>query len=132
MYADNGDGFPGALLLDAGTVDISAATGEKDLAINLTLPAGLYWVGGGGQGSYTNASRPNVRCIGPGLVPWVPGGMLGTNINYACIAQQGVSGAMPATWPTVFDNNTSSPSASPPGTWQCYGNMHRVSMRCSA
>jgi hypothetical protein len=44
VYRDNG-GIPGALLLDAGVVS-AAASGAKEVAISLALPAGLVWVGG--------------------------------------------------------------------------------------
>ncbi|MCK6470879.1 MAG: hypothetical protein L6R28_03955 [Planctomycetes bacterium] len=43
IYADDGNVYPGALLLDAGTVDVSTA-GFKALDISLSLSPGLYWL----------------------------------------------------------------------------------------
>jgi hypothetical protein len=43
IYSDNGTVYPGALLVDAGEVDVGA-TGVKSLTINQTLTAGLYWL----------------------------------------------------------------------------------------
>jgi hypothetical protein len=43
IYADNGSGSPGALLLDAGTVD-SSTTGVKGIEITQPLVPGLYWL----------------------------------------------------------------------------------------
>lgn len=42
IYADD-DGNPGALLLDAGTVD-TTSTGAKEIAVAETLDAGLSWL----------------------------------------------------------------------------------------
>ncbi len=43
IYADNGDIYPGELVIDAGEVDTST-TGTKVRAIELTLDTGLYWI----------------------------------------------------------------------------------------
>lgn len=43
IYADDGDGYPGSLLLDAGTVS-TTTTGWKEVAINITLEPGVYWL----------------------------------------------------------------------------------------
>jgi hypothetical protein len=49
VYADNGNIYPGQLVLDAGEVDVSS-TGLKELTINLKLKAGkLYWLAFVGQ-----------------------------------------------------------------------------------
>lgn len=42
IYSDTGTAAPGALVLDAGTID-STATGVKQITVSLTLPRGLYW-----------------------------------------------------------------------------------------
>lgn len=42
LYADTGEVYPGALVLDAGEVTVDVL-GERFLAISLTLTAGLYW-----------------------------------------------------------------------------------------
>lgn len=43
IYADDGTVYPGALILDAGTVSL-ATTGSKEIVIDETLAAGLYWL----------------------------------------------------------------------------------------
>lgn len=43
VYADNGNVYPGNLILDAGEVD-TGTTGVKTLSITLTLSPGLYWL----------------------------------------------------------------------------------------
>lgn len=43
LYADNGEGFAGALILDAGTVD-STGTGVKEITVSQAVSAGLYWL----------------------------------------------------------------------------------------
>lgn len=44
LYADNGDGYPGDMIINAGSFDCST-TGVKELVFPepLALPAGLYW-----------------------------------------------------------------------------------------
>lgn len=44
-------GFPGALLLECGTIDTTGANGVKELTISQALPKGLYWVGAVSQGA---------------------------------------------------------------------------------
>jgi len=43
IYKDNGSFMPGALVLDAGTVDTST-TGVKEITINQALEPGIYWL----------------------------------------------------------------------------------------
>jgi len=42
IYADNGSGSPGSLVLDAGTVQINS-TGIKTITVSQSLPKGIYW-----------------------------------------------------------------------------------------
>lgn len=46
IYADNGAGYPGALVLDAGTIDGTSQT-VQDITLGAAQPLsrGLYWVG---------------------------------------------------------------------------------------
>ena len=43
IYKDNGEGYPGQLVVDAGTFDTST-TGWKYNSIDVTLEPGLYWL----------------------------------------------------------------------------------------
>lgn len=57
-------GYPGALLLDAGTIDAST-TGFKEITISQLLSAGKYWFTGTSQ----IAGPINVRCAAGGRNP---------------------------------------------------------------
>ncbi len=50
LYLDTGDAFPGALLLDAGTVATDTA-GDKEIIISQAVPAGVLWLAGVPQGA---------------------------------------------------------------------------------
>jgi len=50
IYADNGSGYPGAKVLDAGTVATDTAAGFKQIAISQALDPGLYWLAAVAQG----------------------------------------------------------------------------------
>jgi hypothetical protein len=59
IYADNGNSYPGALVLDAGAVDTSTI-GVKIITINQTINPGLYWLVAVGS------SAPTIRCFAVG------------------------------------------------------------------
>jgi len=44
IYADNGNVYPGALVLDAGTVLTGGATGIREITVSLNLTPNLYWL----------------------------------------------------------------------------------------
>ncbi|HEX8693389.1 MAG TPA: hypothetical protein VF746_13275 [Longimicrobium sp.] len=50
VYADGGDGKPGALLFEAGTVD-STSNGVKAITISQTLDPGVYWLAAQPEGA---------------------------------------------------------------------------------
>lgn len=58
LYADD-HGYPGALIIEAGTID-GSSTGGKDASISLTLEPGVYWTAlqaeGGGPSIRTGTS----------------------------------------------------------------------------
>lgn len=91
IYADNGtDGQPGALIVDGGTVAVTA-TGFKEVTLGapVTLQPGIVWVGGSSQGGpttgaalqYTMSNMPGMHCTS-GAYP-------------AAYTQAGVAGALP-------------------------------------
>lgn len=94
IYKDDGSGgVPGALLLDAGTVTITA-TGTQVITISQTLVPGRYWLGF----LYTHTTVPTTTlqvsqiATGPSI-----GGPAGITTIYRCWSLSGVSaGAMPA------------------------------------
>jgi len=50
IYSPTSAGLPGALLLDAGTIDLSTATGLKALTISQAISSSYYWLAGVQQG----------------------------------------------------------------------------------
>lgn len=98
LYTDDGSGcFPGALVLDAGTID-ATVTGPVTLAPAnpIMLEPGRYWIGGAVQGGATTA--PVVRTInnnGAITMPLTTNAV--TNFNLGA-AMNGVTGAAPAAY----------------------------------
>jgi hypothetical protein len=72
IYQDNGSGVPGALILDAGTIDAST-TGQKSITISQSL-SGLIWLAAveqGGSGGaqlfmYPNLDMSDLKVTGTG------------------------------------------------------------------
>jgi hypothetical protein len=98
IYADNGNSYPGALVVDAGQIAGDSAT-VQELTIAVTLAAGLYWVGGAVQSVVT--TQPTMRTINN----WTPPVPLsaGTSAPSAGALQIGytqssVTGALPANY----------------------------------
>ena len=94
IYADTGALQPGALLLDAGTID-GATVGVQEITINQTLPAGVYWVGAVVQAVTT--TQPTLRTTGQGPyalpVPGTPAaGLVAAGYTHGVA----VTGAAPA------------------------------------
>lgn len=80
MWRDDGAG-PATLILDAGTVPLDTATGRKSPAgFSLTIPPGLYWVGGAGQ--VAGATRGSIsRVAAPYAWPEAASVIIGKGIN---------------------------------------------------
>lgn len=90
LYYDDGTGVPGALALDAGTIDGTSATAQE-INVNLTLPGGLYWIGSVVQGAAL--TRPTTRQL---VGPVVPVSNLNSTSNMGrCYLQSSVTGALP-------------------------------------
>ncbi len=94
IYADNGNVYPGSLIIDAGAVD-TGTTGVKALTINVTLDPGLYWLV-----AVSNAA-PTIRAFAVGsLIP-----VLGYASGLGTAASFGYSvaftyGTLPSTFPS--------------------------------
>lgn len=106
VYADDGSGYPGALLLDAGTIDGASATVQQaTIGSPLVLTPGLYWIGAALQGS--PGTQPTVRTLAGTWTPPVP--ILGTTSapaasdSYAGYRETGVTGALPSNFSTTSD-----------------------------
>jgi hypothetical protein len=102
VYADNGNAYPGALVLDAGTIAGDSATAQQ-VTCALTLAPGLYWIGGAVQAVTT--TQPTVRIVGAfaPTSPLISGTSIpGANAVVQCYAQTSVTGALPATFSTTI------------------------------
>lgn len=100
IYSDT-NGEPGALVLDAGTIDTST-TGVKTITINQQLTAGLYWLVAASN-SATHAFR--VPAIAATLNVFGVASSLGTAVGthfYAAFTY----GTLPSTFPTPTEGTT--------------------------
>jgi hypothetical protein len=104
IYADNGNCYPGALLLDAGTIDVTGV-GAKKIAINQALSANtLYWL------VIVCAATPAIYCIPVAAVISILGhpSALGTAQNAGLYVAQ-TYGALPGTFPSSPTMITAAP-----------------------
>jgi len=110
IYADNGNGYPGSLLLDAGTINGDSAT-VQEITVSQALTPGLYWFGGAVQ--VVSTTQPTVRT--QGSVPNVPlaftfGSTIpGAGASICGYTQTGVTGAFPSTFTTTVNVATTHP-----------------------
>jgi hypothetical protein len=106
VYADDGTGYPGSLLLDGGSISTGtgnagtvATGGTPGVYMNtgitpLALAPGMYWTGGAVQGvAVTQPTMRTAQFIQFAGANNVLPGTGATSIGYA---QSSVSGAMPA------------------------------------
>jgi hypothetical protein len=104
IYADNGAGYPGALVLDAGAIPATVAhVGIPQLAaLAEALPPGLYWLCVAGQGSPT--TQPTLvagtnNSVMPSVFSPLGAGNLSTTGAYQGYGLTGVAGALPNPFP---------------------------------
>lgn len=95
IYIDD-EGRPGSLLLDAGTIDLSTATGIKSITISQSIVAGYYWLASVRQGPTNTATMTTAAgdLQKAGVESWdeVAAADLGC---IPVMAQTSVSGALP-------------------------------------
>ena len=92
---DNDDGYPGNLIVDAGTVDTST-TGLKEITISEELTPGLYWLCAAHQGAGTGTVVVVGHDSSTSPIPVPSTDYLGFNCG-AWKDAAGPSGALPAT-----------------------------------
>lgn len=93
IYVDDGDSYPGPLVLDAGTVDVSAI-GIKEIVINQPLYENLYWLSVLAQVDFNITSNILSR--------YQPSGQGAATVDtqgYACYRVNVVWGALPDPYP---------------------------------
>lgn len=109
IYRDDGTGFPGALLLDAGTIDATSATVQQ-ITINQVITPGVYWIGGAVQGAPT--TQPTVRNVSTFAhsgVGTAGGSAAVPNQGLVGYSQAAVTAGLPATFTTTVTIGGSAP-----------------------
>lgn len=109
IWLDNGNAYPGALLLDGGVIAGDSAT-VQDLTVSALLPSGLIWIGGAVQVvvttqptvRITNAVTPPVFCVGATTTPTA-------NLQPIGYSQASVTGAFGATFSSTVATTGSAP-----------------------
>jgi len=91
IYSDTGRNYPGALVLDAGTIDSAVGTGAKEITISQVLAPARYWLTLCAQGGTpTIRTRINTApAIGMTAI---------SNSNEAHFYETGVTAALPASF----------------------------------
>jgi hypothetical protein len=107
IYADDGTGRPGKLVLDAGTID-GHTVAVQEIAISQALQPGIYWSVAVGQ--VITVTGPTIRANSASSTFIGDVGTTLPTISSAFVARTGgfVTGALPATW---TDSGTSGVSS---------------------
>lgn len=98
IYNDTGSGYPGTLLLEAGTISTASAT-VQELTINQSLSPGIYWIGGAVQGAAT--TQPTVRVTSnwnPPIPLRADDALPSAASTVVGFSQSSVTGALPSTF----------------------------------
>lgn len=106
VYASRSDGYPGARILDAGTIDASTG-GYKEITINQATGAGRFWLAGVAQGG-TPSTRilTNTKPAALGFQSAIGGINTSTLLlqtNPSWIFEDGINGALPAVATPTYD-----------------------------
>lgn len=102
IYADNGNLLPGALVLDAGTIDgtVLATATPGEITISENLECGLYWLAAVLQGAPSTA--PTVRTnTGAASIPVGGSTLIEAAASAGYSSNSAVSGALPGTFGTT-------------------------------
>lgn len=98
IYADDGTGRPGALVIDAGQINGDSAT-VQELTISQVLRPGVYFACSVVQSVTT--TQPTVRTVSPqGLLPNTDAGtsIPGAAATAVGFSQSSVTAALPSVW----------------------------------
>ncbi len=100
IYADDGNAYPGDLLVVSDEWDTST-TGIKSTTIDLELDAGLYWLGFQSDKTIHVSSADSVYC--PGLLGWkndleTPATYLTKAVAYGAWPDTAVAGLVTGEW----------------------------------
>jgi hypothetical protein len=107
IFGDDGTGYPGPLVLNAGTVAVDI-TGVKELTISQLLKPGTYWIGGVITGSST--TPPTLRLLNGSEtfvgVPTNTAALSSTAYGYSATATGGV---IPTNYSTTISSTGTIP-----------------------
>lgn len=106
IYADNGNGLPGALVLDAGNFSTNSLGTRTITGLSTVLTPGQYWA------AIVYSAAPGVKAFpNNGLIPTL--GMAGTinaaSTNAAMVTMSQAYGALPSNFSTTPTYATSAP-----------------------
>lgn len=102
IYADNGTGMPGQLVVDAGQIAGDSAT-VQELTVSAAIGPGWYWAAGACQSAPT--TPPTCRVTGNasyGVLIAYATSVPGTNAAATGLYVDSVSGALPTTFSAGF------------------------------
>lgn len=109
LYADNGDMYPGALVVDGGTID-AATSGAKEITLGapVDVPTGVYWVAGKVETAFAAARGTS----GPvyGVLPASNSNTADVCSGYLCTYG---SAGLPANWPAWGAGGTGTVTTAP-------------------
>lgn len=100
----NRNNAPDQLILDAGTIDCSVI-GMQEIVVNLTLAAGVYWIGAVVQG--TTVTPPNIRILSSTSIISTPisrSTLWPANFSIFGCTMTGVTGALPNQFSVVSNS----------------------------
>jgi len=102
IYNDDGTGYPGALLLDAGTIDGTSAT-VQPITISQAVNAGLYWFVAAVQAAPTTQPTLRVVSAATNAISGSAGGSAASPTSGALGFSQGsVTGALAGTFTSTI------------------------------
>jgi hypothetical protein len=100
LYSDDGNGAPQNLLYAFPSTFDTSLGGIQIQAINVTVPAGLFWVGGSMQGG----TSPGFTNMGPFPSTIIVSQSIMAANNARAYYMDGVSGALPSNFTFVVAN----------------------------
>lgn len=110
IYADDGTCYPGALVLDAGTIAADSNT-VQEITVSQALTPGLYWVGAAVQ--IVSVTQPTVRCVNaPPIVPHIHVGAAAPSAAQLTFGfvHTSVTGALPTPFTSTVGASSTAPA----------------------
>jgi hypothetical protein len=106
IYADDGTGYPGALVVDAGTIAGDSAT-VQEITISQALTPGLYWIACAVQVVVT--TQPTVRVLSANTIQTGATAIPTAGQLWMGYLQASVTGALPGTFTVTVTQTGSVP-----------------------